>query len=75
MARFKLMTDNIIIFPKEKIIKEEPTKVIMTTDDLEIILAKSKKQKEQIKKQYDIIIKQQEEIRKQKEQLLDIQYD
>ena len=69
------MTDNIIIFPKEKIIKEEPTKVIMTTDDLEVILAKSKKQKEQIKKQYNIIIKQQEEIKKQKEQLLDIQYD
>lgn len=75
MARFKLMTDNIIIFPKEKIIKEEPTKVIMTTDDLEVILAKAKKQKEQIKKQYNIIIKQQEEIKKQKEQLLDIQYD
>ena len=69
------MTDNIIIFPKEKIIKEEPTKVIMTTDDLEVILAKVKKQKEQIKKQYNIIIKQQEEIKKQKEQLLDIQYD
>ena len=48
MARFKLMTDNIIIFPKEKIIKEEPTKVIMTTDDLEVILAKAKKQKEQL---------------------------
>ena len=75
MARFKLMTDNIIIFPKEKIIKEEPTKVIMTTDDLEVILAKAKNQKEQIKKQYNIIIKQQEEIKKQKEQLLDIQYD
>ena len=75
MARFKLMTDNIIIFPKEKIIKEEPTKVIMTTDDLEVILAKAKKQKEQIKKQYNISIKQQEEIKKQKEQLLDIQYD
>ena len=69
------MTDNIIIFPKEKIIKEEPTKVIMTTDDLEVILAKAKKQKEQIKKQYNIIIKQQQEIIKQKEQLLDIQYE
>ena len=62
MARFKLMTDNIIIFPKEKIIKEEPTKVIMTTDDLEVILAKAKKQKEQIKKQQEEIIKQRNEI-------------
>ena len=69
------MTTNIIIFPKNKKIHEEPTKVIMTTDDLEVILAKAKKQKEQIKKQYNIIIKQQEEIKKQKEQLLDIQYD
>ena len=50
------MTTNIIIFPKNKKIHEEPTKVIMTTDDLEVILAKVKKQKEQIKKQYDIII-------------------
>ena len=72
MARFKLMTDNIIIFPKEKIIKEEPTKVIMTTDDLEVILAKVKKQKEQIKKQYDIIIKQKEEILKQREEIWQI---
>ena len=61
--------NNIIIFPKDKIIKEEPTKVIMTTDDLEVILAKVKKQKEQIKKQYDIIIKQKEEILKQREKI------
>ena len=31
------MTNNIIIFPKDKIIQEEPTKVIMTTDDLSLL--------------------------------------
>ena len=56
------MTDNIIIFPKPKRVREEPTKVIMTTDDLEVILAKVKKQKEQIKKQQEEIIKQRNEI-------------
>ena len=66
------MTTNIIIFPKNKKIHEEPTKVIMTTDDLEVILAKVKKQKEQIKKQYDIIIKQQKEIIKQREEIWQI---
>tara|TARA_R100000315_G_C5151866_1_gene87045 strand:+ start:473 stop:670 length:198 start_codon:yes stop_codon:yes gene_type:complete len=64
--------NNIIIFPKNKKIHEEPTKVIMTTDDLEVILAKVKKQKEQIKKQYDIIIKQKEEILKQREEIWQI---
>ena len=66
------MTDNIIIFPKPKRVREEPAKVIMTTDDLEVILAKVKKQKEQIKKQYDIIIKQKEEILKQREEIWQI---
>jgi len=56
------MTDNIIIFPKPKRVREEPAKVIMTTDDLEAILAKVKKQKEQIKKQQEEIIKQRNEI-------------
>ena len=56
------MTDNIIIFPKPKRVREEPTKVIMTTDDLEVILATVKKQKEQIKKQQEEIIKQRNEI-------------
>jgi hypothetical protein len=56
------MTDNIIIFPKPKRVREEPAKVIMTTDDLEVILAKVKKQKEQIKKQQEEIIKQRNEI-------------
>ena len=56
------MTTNIIIFPKNKKIHKEPTKVIMTTDDLEVILAKVKKQKEQIKKQQEEIIKQRNEI-------------
>ena len=40
------MTDNIIIFPKPKRVREESDIV----------------NKEQIKKQYDILIKQQEEI-------------
>ena len=66
------MNNNIIIFPKQKKVHEEPTKVIMTTDDLEVILAKVKKQKEQIKKQYDIIIKQKEEILKQREEIWQI---
>ena len=56
------MNNNIIIFPKQKKVYEEPTKVIMTTDDLEVILAKVKKQKEQIKKQQEEIIKQRNEI-------------
>ena len=56
------MNNNIIIFPKQKKVHEEPTKVIMTTDDLEVILAKVKKQKEQIKKQQEEIIKQRNEI-------------
>ena len=66
------MTDNIIIFPKPKRVREEPTKVIMTTDDLEVILAKVKKQKEQIQKQHNMLIKQQEEILKQREKLWQI---
>ena len=66
------MNNNIIIFPKQKKVHEEPTKVIMTTDDLEIILVKVKKQKEQIQKQHDMIIKQQEEILKQREKLWQI---
>ena len=63
------MNNNIIIFPKQKKVYEEPTKVIMTTDDLEVILAKVKKQKEQIQKQHNMLIKQQEEIIKQREEL------
>ena len=47
------MTDNIIIFPKPKIVCEESDIV----------------NKEQIKKQYDIIIKQQEEIIKQRNEI------
>ena len=63
------MNNNIIIFPKQKKVYEEPTKVIMTTDDLEVILAKVKKQKEQIQKQHNMLIKHQEEILKQREKL------
>ena len=59
MARFKLMTDNIIIFPKEKISKENNN--IVSRQD--------------ILKQQEEILLQQQEIIKQKEQLLDIQYD
>lgn len=47
------MTDNIIIFPKPKRVREE----------LDIV------NKEQIKKQYDILIKQQEEIIKQRNEI------
>ena len=47
------MTDNIIIFPKPKRVREESDIV----------------NKEQIKKQYDIIIKQQEEIIKQRNEI------
>ena len=61
--------DNVIPFPKRDV---EVEKVLMTTDDLEVILAKVKKQKEQIKKQYDIIIKQKEEILKQREEIWQI---
>ena len=63
------MTDNIIIFPKPKKVREEPAKVIMTTDDLEVILAKVKKQNEQIKKQHDMLVKQQEQIIKQRNEI------
>ena len=66
------MNNNIIIFPKQKKVYEEPTKVIMTTDDLEVILSKVKKQKEQIQKQHNMLIKQQEEILKQREKLWQI---
>ena len=66
------MNNNIIIFPKQKKVYEEPTKGIMTTDDLEVILAKVKKQKEQIQKQHNMLIKQQEEILKQREKLWQI---
>tara|TARA_X000001388_G_C2201273_1_gene111368 strand:+ start:831 stop:983 length:153 start_codon:yes stop_codon:yes gene_type:complete len=47
------MTNNIIIFPKEKIIKEENNII----------------NKEIIDKQYKQILKQQEEIRKQREEI------
>jgi|TARA_R100000482_G_scaffold79793_1_gene31328 hypothetical protein len=47
------MTDNIIIFPKPKRVREESDIV----------------NKEQIKKQYDILIKQQEEIIKQRNEI------
>jgi hypothetical protein len=63
------MTDNIIIFPNPKVVDEEPVTVTMTTNDLEVILAKVKKQKEQLKKQHDILIKQQEEIIKQRKEI------
>ena len=56
------MTTNIIIFPKNKKIHEEPTKVIMTTDDLEVILAKVQEQKEQIEKQKEEIAEQRKQI-------------
>jgi hypothetical protein len=47
------MTDNIIIFPKPKRVREESDIV----------------NKKQIKKQYDILIKQQEEIIKQRNEI------
>ena len=61
--------DNVIPFPKRDV---EVEKVLMTTDDLEVILAKVKKQKEQIQKQHNMLIKQQEEILKQREKLWQI---
>ena len=47
------MTNNIIIFPKEKIIKEENNIINKEIKD----------------KQYKQILKQQEEIRKQREEI------
>ena len=42
----------------------KPQKVIMTTDDLEVILIKVRKQKEQIEKQKLEIAKQKKQIQK-----------
>ena len=61
------MTDNIINFEDYKKKNEgevAPAKVVMTTDDLEVILAKVQKQKEQIEKQKKEIAEQREEILK-----------
>ncbi len=63
-----MSNDNVIPFPKRN---EEVEKVLMTTDDLQVILAKVMEHKEQIEKQKQEIQKQRELIDEQKKYILE----